>query len=788
MCSKRMFFFLGLIVVTGLLAGCGDYLNGKKKEAQVIELSDTRFKCLGDVPVTVNAFTNGEATDAAIHSSFGCLTDALQYFRQRTKGSYAEAYSDEDLSNFFSHNFLKSQDISPQLVAGLMKIKKALFAGSESIVTKAELDRLILLLKSIEQEAVSLRPHVKVLLGQEKTAMTIPRLQQAIGQLRGSLQSILKQVDLSRSDYSFEDGQNLVAGFGQFARGPQPFTALDHLNDWLPVASSIKGIFFGDPCNLQGLAEWSQALSTVVDLFDIGLRYHYFVENATFGGSRADVKAVLMFGDRILRLVENSKQLRQTNRIPFSQLDELIDRIFALKAGAFPVTAGTVKDLYRRIVIGMLDPIRRGDDRGADALERIHLLSIHRELNIFRLNEAFVEWATQKELPLDHDQIVKTLEQFPASAQAHSLIEDPGEARAALAAWEKFRALLAKPRPIAFTGEGRAWITGDVKSLRWDWQSLTEFNLMHALVRGFMLGYGDDRDPVKAGVSEAAMVRWYADFQRFGIEIRAFDPRSGNSGARSFKEASFFSYSGNGDARIDMDEMFEYVSMLLAGGIGNVNALRDSMKAASCMGSELDVFGLEKIKQDCFERTLRSDFGRVFNNLPGMAAYVAKLDEARWKSFYASLMAASRDSDPARGFVETSDVRTTVMILHYAESLFTTYDADGDNRLTAAELKTASTRFLGFLRTISPVQNETFLRQAFLALVFNGSKPGAMDMASFAVGRGLEWTGISSESLADRGSVLKVFGVLKTELAGASTKAGQKAVATQKATPAAPAK
>lgn len=763
MCFKGRGKIFSFVLLSGFLAltACGDFLKGRKSEDRVIELSDDKFKCMNDLPNLVADFSAGEAKEPNIRASAGCLREALTYFRLRTKGSIQDAYSDEDLRKFFAKYFLKNQDISPEMVRGLMKLKKALFAGSETAVTKTEIDRLVTVLKVLEEELVHLAPHVKVLLGMEKRALVPEQLRRSISQARTSLQVLLRQVDLSRSDYNFNEAQELFSGLSAFAQAGKPNAAVSQIQEWVPLVEAVKNIFFGEDAALQGLRDWSQAVETVVSLYDITLQYNYFLKNNTFNSPR-ELKIALGFGDEILRLLENSAQMKRTGAIPFAAFDQLIDQVFGKNLLNLPLQAGTLKELYRKIVLGMLDPIRHGDTRGADSLQKIHLLSLRRELNIFRLNQTF---ADSTKADLTRDQLMRALTDFSAENALKSIVSDPAEKEAALAGWGKFRELLLKRRPVAFTPAGRAWITEDLQSLRWTWRSLTRLNLMHALVRGFMLGYGDDRDPIRAGCTEKEMIHWYADFQKAGIEMRAFDPRSGNSGARSFKEASFFTYSGNGDDRVDMDEMFEFVSFLVSGGLGNVNDIRTQMEARGCAVSETDIFGLKQFNESCLRKELRANFETLFDNLPGAVAYVKSLNNEQWEAFIGSWLAASRDSDPAKGLVETSDLRTATMIIHYSESLFTSYDANLDNRLGVEEIRLAAPRFMSFLKTISPVQYDSFITEAFVALVLTGKKPDAWGLSRYWGNNFLSWIGITNSTTADRGQLLRVFGTLRQELA-----------------------
>lgn len=753
---------LALVLSSALglqLTACGQWLDGKKKSDTVIEMTSNRFQCLNALPDSMKAFVSGEAREKEVRDTFGCLREAFTYFRERTRGTYEDAYTSEDLRKFFGKYFLKENNISPALAAGLMKLKRAVLAGSDEFITKAEIDRLVTLLKLLEDEAVKVAPHMKVLMALETAPVTPAQLNEAVSQVRLSLHSLLEKVDLSRSDYTYADAENLFSGLAAFIAGPSGYALFNRIGDWIPVVEAVKMVFFGERSTLQGLREWKDSISTLVDLYDLVLRYHYLIKDRDLG-TPEQVSIVLQFGDKIFSLLENSHQIRKTGYIPFRHINRLIDLLMGGDHPIFtlPVSAEAVKGIYQKIVNKMLDPVRRGDSRAADSLERNHILSLRREFNVFRINQMFIESLNVK--LSDKHRLQSSLENFPIMPLIERLTPgEPLEKEALLAAWTKFRQLLSKDRPVTFDAQGRVVITTVPERANWAWGSLTRFNLMYTLVRLFMLGYGDRTDPKmqpeKLTCSEDGLKDWYADFRQIGIEMRAFDPRSENSGARSHKEASYFTYSGNGDAHVDMDEMFEFVSFLFAAGLGNSADVRQHMMDAKCATKDLDVYDLPWMEEACFRRELRTSFSALFANLPAMAATVASYDDAQWDEFYRALMTASRSSPEDGGRVDTGDLRTAVMILHYAESLFVTYDSDRSGTLSTEELKRAAPRFFSILRPLSPSKNDWFVSQAFVAMVYAGERPGAGAFVS------RYWT-----SEPTRVNILKVFANLKAELTG----------------------
>lgn len=762
--SEKTLFSLGLAFALAVsVVGCGDWIDGKKKDEDVIELSNDKLKCMKDLPETLKAFVGGDAAETQLRQSFGCLRNGFTYFRQRTRGTYTDAYTADDLRLFFGKYFLKENNISPALAAELMKMKAAMVGGSDQHVTKTEIDRLIGVIKALEDSAVKLAPHMKILLAQEKGQVSEERLMEALREAQAAMNGVLSQIDLSRSDYTFEDTQRLLSGFARFIAGSQDIPLFQRIGDWLPVVESIKLVFFGERAVMDDARDWSDAIRTIVGIYEIALRYHYLLAENQMA-SPAELRDFIVFGDKALSILENSHQLRLTGRIPFSQINLLLDRVASKTEVKLPISVAAIKDLYPKLVIRALDPIRRGDGRAADSLERGHLLSLRREFNIYRVGQMFVDDVTQAG-PVDTARLSRALVEFRAEDAINRLTSDTLERAGMTAAWRKYVAMMSKPRPMVLSDGLRVVIAPDPATVPMGWKGLTISNLVHSLVRGFMLGYGDHRDPARAGCTEEGLIDWYEDFTPAMTELRAFDPRSGNSGPRSHKEANFFSYSGNGDARADMDEMYEFLSFLVGAGLGNTQEVQRHMAVAGCELPERDVFGMPWLNEACFKREFRASFGKLFGNLTGLAADVRRMDDPQFEEFYQDLMKSSRVSDPRGGRVETGDLRTAFTIMHYAESLFVVHDRDRSGGLSLQEVYAAEPRFHAFLKTVAPIQNDTVVREAFLALVFNGQKPGAGSLTGFQGRRFLDWVGVWKMKEARRANVFKVFGVLKDDLA-----------------------
>ncbi|UOF01714.1 hypothetical protein [Bdellovibrio reynosensis] len=739
--------------------GCSEFLNGKKTEPEVIEFSDTRFKCLQAIPAQLKLYSIGEAQAEEVKQGFNCMSEALRYFNKRTFGSIDGGYTVEEMRRFFGKYFLKQNNVTPEFAAELMKIKRALLGGSTAYITKDEITRLIDILNAVRDEAVTLAPHMKViLLISKKGELPWETISSATEQLRLSLQKLLEKTQIAKSDYSFDDAKRALAGFGEFIRGEEPFAPYERYSNWVGVVEAVKNVLMGQQAQFTGLYQWNDSLNTLISLYEMALKYHYSLSDLKFD-NKEKLSQASQFMEQGLHLLGNAHQMKTKGLIPVADIDNLIDQ--ALPRITKQIRTKSIKKTYRAVLMKILDPERKMDSRSVLGLEKKHLASLQREFNIWRLQQEFIDGlGDDKNIFLTQAQLVSAFESFDKNKSVDAAARDDAfEQSALLAAWQDVGELYKSSMTVSFTAEGKLAIA-KAAAIRHTWASLTKGNIMRALSRLLLLGYGESRQErmSKVGMNETGLVGWYADFLELGLDAGAFDPRSANSGTRSFLEANFFTFSGDGNALMDQKESFEFVSTLFAAGLASSEGLQSESLAAHCAVAELDVFGKPYLQEECFKQNLKNNFAKYFANLPGMVRYIADLNQARWEEFYRHLAVASAAPNQKVGFVETANIRTMVTILHYIEAVVVIFDKDGNTKLSLEEVYDASPRFTPFFKTIKKITNQTLLEEGFAYLVFKGTIPGAADLTGFQLQK--LW-GIKD---AERMEIVRLFGTLKDEL------------------------
>jgi hypothetical protein len=766
------------LVIAGFLglAACGKFLNEAKDQRQALEL-DGNFACLEKTPAQITQFVAGEIQPAELEQGIECGKQALVYFSKNTKGSLPEAYAPEDLRKFLGKYFLKENNFSPAFAVELFKLKRVLLGGSALALTKAEIQKLVDLMELLKAPLAALAPHIPRLLAQAPTA-TLDQLDEGIARWSQLLVTLSRNAELLSAQYSVQDLKGFLAELNGFLGKSSAYGFYQTVKEYGPLLESVKNIFLGEVAHFDSPKDWERAIGTLTGLHLQILRYFYFISNPN-ANSQQKIQVWSLMIDGGFRVLDQSLAMRQQARIPFKDLDVFLDQLAAKKLWPKSLSVRVIKNLYKTLVLRMLDSRRdKQDARDLEAVERSHFMALHHEWRIFKLHQSFFD-----ELPFDKNgfislpQIATAVLQSDAHLQemVKKLSSESLEQDRLLIAWTEGRALLMQDFPALFDSMGRLVIVPDPQKEFHTRNSLIRWNVLRGLSRLMLLGYGSrlSADIAKNKMSEDGLSQWYADFRDLGREMKSFDPRSENSGARSFKEANFFTFHGNGNSDMDFQETFDFIGLLTSGGMVSAESLRQGMLSNQCGLAQLDAFEFPMLKESCFKKHLQESIGQEFRNLPGLVREVQKMSTAEWEAFYLNLMAASRTETPQGGAVETSDLRTAVMLLHYTESLMIVYDLDHNGRLSVAELSLAAPRFEEFMKVSSPALVQSFskkfpklgqslVKTFFLYLVYRGKKPAglSLDFIWFLAQKNLDSLGEVS-----RDSILRVFKVLKDEAA-----------------------
>lgn len=761
-----------------LSPGCSNYLGGKETKPEVIQFTDPKLECLKAFPENIRKYVLNDLSAEQTRGTITCIQEAAELFQRKTKGSGGDTYKTDELRRFFERYFSKETTVSKELAQELMRFKKALVGGEEDVISKSEITQLIKVLEVVKEEAVRLQPSIRILFLQEKTA-TLEEIDRASAALRKSALRFVKEVDLANSEYTFEDAKYLLSLFAEYISGGKQVRQFGQVKTLMPLIESLRRLLIGESVRLRGDLEYNRAINNFVDAHHIFLGIYYRLRFFEFKSS-AEIEEVGRFVEKGIALLASSHQFQNQREVTFSSLDQFLMALQDRELIPKKISAAALQDVYKSMVARNFDPGRRGDSRGLKSIQKIHLDSMLYEFHMWSMKQKWIGSLSYNSQGLiAMEDLVRQAKELDVKAWLAKMnIYESSEVNYLQIAWDEFIRFISANRAVAFDGDGRFVIDYDTKRYPQNWKNLTQGNIVHLLARGLMQGFAANSEMgnFKRYMTGPTFSDWYKEYNLLGVELKAFDTRSKNAGERSLLEANLFTKWGNGDDQIDYNETYDFLSLLISGGLFVVNQVQETMADDQCLLGDLDIFGFPWINEDCFKTSLRKNAIKLFGNLPHMARYLSRISATQFESFYEDLMTAARIS-PRQGRLETADIRTFVMMLHYAENLTVQFDQNRDGLLTASELTQSAPRFFPLMKqmkrgkwsaSVLEKAPEIFWQEAFLYLVVKGEIPDSLSKFGAFEGKRLwnsEWIRNKADEKfkANRSSIVRVFRLIKEQ-------------------------
>jgi hypothetical protein len=190
-------------------------------------------------------------------------------------------------------------------------------------------------------------------------------------------------------------------------------------------------------------------------------------------------------------------------------------------------------------------------------------------------------------------------------------------------------------------------------------------------------------DGAKNTLSPGDFQTLIGDATPIGIDINAFDPNVDKFADRRFREADFFSLSGNGDNLLDIDEITYYASTILS-LTATMKRVRQDVEVRCSVGS-LDGMGWMFMDPACFRSVFFANSSKYWDHEPMLVQEYSQLDAPGKADFQSSLEKSARlkglTNDPIGGY----DASGFILVMLLQENLFARFDADHDGYLNTDE-------------------------------------------------------------------------------------------------------
>ncbi len=765
-------FFKGLaLALCGavfFVSGCGVRIFEPPPQPLVVQLEDMAEDL--DLHGKLKAFAQGQIAEEELEVLFDHLDSRLVAFAQRVRGEQERSYWAQELRGFVHRYFLRDRSLSDSLLSEVMRLKVFFVGGELDRLTHEELDSLRGLLGELKQEAQRMRPFMGFFLGSD---VAVDR-EEARRALKASAQSLGQILGRGSQSFYFDHLVTLMEELRAFAGWNEIFSESRQPQDWVEFLRLFKELNLGESRNLVAPEEWTPFLGSAADWYGLWLRYQYDLVGPSMFYGEGFAALVSLIDDGML-LAHQAVKNQRALRVEYERLNEVFVVLENLRLLPGQVTAQALDQVTRSLVGKMFGDMSLSPQERAQASLGIGHFELH------QMGAEFYRWALiQHHLDIQFSQRVQGQRERSPLDQLSGFVETT-EDQVDLAVHE-FRQMVQEMRPLFSSKLGRIFLVEEVHferhSVAHGFFNLSAMNFLKALIRQMFRGYSEDLERALAlgGITEDELQDFYTDFRPLGIDLRVMDPRSADSGRRSFIEASLFTYSGqgvsaptsaNGQSRhpdiLEMETAIEFLSLLFSGGLLAHSLYEGVLELCQPLGPRFvqkDVFGGDMINRDCFTRHLLDVLLPLIGNMPGMQNYLEEeLTRDEGREFVRMLVAAGIYSESPQHLVERSEVNTMAMILHYSEAIFTRYNLDGDLVLNHEEILQALPVFSGFIKRLAADMcydlNEARTRTVFFYILRFAEIP-KFDPVSLARLAMMRWPWWSLE--LDRMQVVRVFG------------------------------
>lgn len=775
--------FFALILTITLVSSCSDFLKGKPKDQQAIEIQSASLGCLDNVSEDMSKFFKSEAGTEAVDRTVTCLTDTLTEFQKKVEGRQdANSFTADEVYDIFSR-FVSQAQLSRAAAQNMLLLKSAILGGSSERITKTEINDLKNYLQLVRQEALKLAPYMKVFRFQESNkALSRDLIESAFAQVKSSLKNLLAASKLSNSNYSFNDFKTLVVNVLNLA---------DKEKNLVEILSKLNYVLNGYQEELSDTErdEYLGNLTNLMKLFALHQNAYLKFDLDHFD----DLDSSIDFIFQVLNLIENSLQYKKTQIISANSIDRLLIEVSKSDLLPHKLKASSMINFYKALVVRLLESGSAGQVAQFAGIRPVHLVNLKRELAIYHLygrliTKTFAQMGVAGYYDLSA--IQSKLGSLNPAAETDILSRFDGNNQyIILNVVNELRNEYLKATPANIYYNKRMVLATNQYTWKQNRADLVQDMLVKMFSRFLMLGYGPAYKVMGATtqtLNNVALYLWYSEFKALMIDLKSFDPRIFNAGTTSLTISNLFTISGNGDTVMTYTELNQYFGILLAGAGAVGDEMYNDLEAQHCQLPELDVYDKHWNIESCLDQLIQQKYKQYFAHLPHLVQYVETLSPDNFKKFFHDMTSVIRyDAGNAGLRVESSDLSGMNTIAYFIESTYLLHDTNRNGRLSESEIRAAYPKFKAVARDFayssSAAQIKEFnswkgtiaglgcfsedelIEESFIFLVYNGRTPKTSDLNLFACFTGKDLITFRGE--VDRMQLTQALKSLKSILA-----------------------
>lgn len=744
--------FFALIVTLSLATSCSEFLKGKPKAQDTIEIQSGSLGCLDNVSSDLSQFFKAETGTEAVDKTVTCLTDTLTEFQKKVEGRQnADAFTADEVYDIFT-KFVSKAQLSRAAAQNLLLLKSAILGGSPDRITKIEINDLKNYLQLVRAEAIKLAPYIKVFNFKETDkAFSREFIEAAFVQMKASMKALLNASKLSNSNYSFSDFKTLVVNVMNLGGSEQ---------NMVEILSKLNYVLNGYQEELTDTErdEYLGNITSLMKLFSLKQNSYLKIDLAHFD----DLDSTMDFIWETLNLLENSLQYKKTQTISANSIDRLLIEVAKSDLLPYKLRASSMINFYKAFVVRLLESGSAGQVTTFTGIRPVHLVNLKRELAAYHVYGRIVT-KTFAQLGVtgyyDLSTIQSKMASLNASAEQDILSRFDGNNQYLIVnIVNELKNEYLKATPANIYYNKRMVLASNELSWKQNRADLVQDMFVKMFSRFLMLGYGPGYQVMGATqlkLNNVALYLWYSEFKAIMIDLKRFDPRTFNAGVTSLTVSNLFTLSGNGDDMMTFTELNQFFGMQLAGAGEVADEMYNDLNEQHCQLPELDVYDKHWNLETCLDSLIATKYKMYFAHLPHLVQYVETLSPTDFKKFFHDMTSVMRYNLGLEGQrVESSDLTGLNTVAYLLENTYLLHDTNRNGKLSESEIRAAYPKFQqvahDFAYSSSAAQIKEFnswkgtiaglgcfseadlIQESFIFLVYNGRTPTTSDLNLFA--------------------------------------------------------
>ncbi len=719
------------ILTTVFLLACDRFTQGQKKnqapQSDIVKIQFKEGECLAKVPQQLSDFLNDRSV---ISPSIQCVQKALTSFAELTRGEDKNSYSAKELQDFFNTYLLKENKISFDFLKDIMNFKVLVSGGSSDTVTRAELRDFVEFLGQFAIQLDSLNGRIKMLtLKADPSNVTMDKLISLRSDVNLVMTFLIQRTHITQNQYSMGQFNLFLENLKLFLGSEQ--SQLNEFLKWMPLINGLRELLIGDRATFNSNKDWLSFNEWISRSYFTLLKYQYIYKFENFKTPEKNQNLISLI-DEIFFTIESSPALSERKIFEAIRIDNVINQIEKMGLLNLGISSQLLKESYRKAVVYFIESVSsQANSEAFRGITASHIQGLKAEYNIWKatqnlINRSFIELKSQ---PTSRS-LLKLQETIDGFGFPQVPANDAEEYKNA---YNDFRKLLSKPNALYHDGTERLFISDFSLDRPLNFRGTSQLNFLRSISRMVLRGYGnrDERAIFKRTINQNSFVRLEADFHEFAVVTGLVDPDKASSGKETFEQGKMLIFSSNGDEVLDAFELTDLFATLFSGGKTILDLVYKDLEKRRCLLNEKDVFGRYFVDEKCFISAFQARYAQYFSNMPVLVSAWSRLNSQEILNIYNDLMTISLSTRHKQGVLESGEIRTLFVILHYVEEIFMVYDKDRTGLLNTAEVESAYPRFQeiikkeaakkGFLASLIP-------QSIFKFLVFEGRIPTESDL------------------------------------------------------------